>query len=150
MCPFVSTVKTGSWLISTTVATCHWSAAKVGGLIPIKHAWLCHYNLTRPSYCLEIGLFVCHWREQYSLVRSSTSNDTPFKSGMNQSSRLHESIINFVKLLNILLDVHACIHRSKSPKISFPILTWLHFPLLKCVLYHLLKENLWYLSKLDR
>ena len=26
----------------------------------------------------------------------------------------------------------------------FPILTRLHFPLLKCVLYHLLKENLWY------
>ena len=24
---------------------------------------------------------------------------------------------------------------------SFPILTRLHFPLLKCVLYHLLKEN---------
>ena len=42
------------------------------------------------------------------------------------------------------------IYCLKSPKILFPILiTWLHFPLLKCVLCHLLKENLWYLSYLD-
>ena len=32
MCRFGSTVKTGSWLILTTIATCHWSSAKVGGL----------------------------------------------------------------------------------------------------------------------
>ena len=44
----------------------------------------------------------------------------------------------------------AYIHCSKSPKISFLILTWLHSPLLKRVLYHILKANLWYLSYLDR
>ena len=35
---------------------------------------------------------------------------------------------------NFSLDVHTFIERSKSPKTSFPILTWLHFPLLTCVL----------------
>ena len=45
----------------------------------------------------------------------------------------------------------AYIHCSKSPKISFPILTWLHFPLLKCVLYHLLfRQTCDILSYLDR
>ena len=57
------------------------------------------------------------------------------------------------KMANISLDVHrddTYIHCSKSQKISFSILTWLHFPLLRCVLCHHFKENLWYLSYLDR
>ena len=44
------------------------------------------------------------------------------------------------KKANISLYVHTFV--AQIFKIFLPILTWLHIPLLKCVLYHVLNENM--------
>ena len=59
-------------------------------------------------------------------------------------------LLNFFAKTWNTLKQNRISHCSKSPRISFPLLTWLHFPLLKCILRHLLKANLWNLSYLDR
>ena len=46
------------------------------------------------------------------------------------------------KKANISLGLHVHTFVAQIFKIFLPILFWLHIPLLKCVLYHVLNENM--------
>ena len=64
------------------------------------------------------------------------------KECRTQLPLVHNVILGDNRMANISLVSCAYIHCSKSPKISFPILTWLHFPLLKCVIFVIISDCL--------